>query len=352
VIMAGGSGTRFWPLSRRRRPKQLLALGDSDLTMLAATVRRIRPLAKIEDLYVVTGAAIVDDVARLVPDALVDNILAEPFGRNTAPCVGWAALRVRRRDPRGIMAVLPADHVIGDEEAFREVARRAVRACEGGALATIGVTPSRPETGYGYIELGEELSAGVHRAERFVEKPDRATAEAYVRGGSHVWNSGMFFFRADAILAEIERQMPELHAGLEEIDAAAGRDDEADAVRTVYGRIAGQSIDYGIMEHAREIVVCPGRFGWDDVGSWAAAYEMRRGSADGRGNVAEGDLVVCDAEGCLAWTEPRKLVALVGVQDVIVVDTEDALLVCSRGQVQKVKDVVEQIAARRRDDVL
>jgi mannose-1-phosphate guanylyltransferase len=320
--------------------------------MLAATVRRIRPLAEPEDVLVVTGEIIAEGVAKAVPELPSSSILAEPRGRNTAPCVGWAALHVRRRDPDGVMAVLPADHSISEEAAFLDVVRRAVGACEGGKLATIGVTPNRPETGYGYIEVAEELAPGVHKVARFVEKPNLETAKGYLAGGKHVWNSGMFFFPAKTILAEIERQMPELWAGLEEIDAAIERGEETKGVAEVYGRIKGESIDYGIMEGAEEIVVCPGWFGWNDLGSWAAAYEKREGEGDSDGNVALADLVSVGAKGCLAWAEPRKLVALVDVEDLVVVDTEDALLVCPRQKSQKVKNVVDELKARKRSDLL
>lgn len=320
--------------------------------MLAATVRRVLPLAEAEDVLVVTGEVIAAEVARALPEVPASGVLAEPVGRNTAPCVGWAALHVRRRDPEGVMVVLPADHAIGDEPAFLEVIRRAVSACEGGRMATIGVTPTRPETGFGYIEVGAEVAPGIHEVARFVEKPDLATAERYLAGGRHAWNSGTFFFTAQTILAEIERQMPDLWAGLMEIDRALGTADEARVVAEVYGRIRGESIDYGVMEGARDIAVCPGSFGWNDVGSWAAAYEMRASGADEAGNVALAELVSVDATGCMAWTEPRKLVALVGLRDVVVVDTEDALLVCPRDRAQDVKAVVEALKARGRSELL
>jgi mannose-1-phosphate guanylyltransferase len=251
-----------------------------------------------------------------------------------------------------VLVVLPADHAIADVPAFHELIKRAVDACQDGSLGTLGVTPNRPETGYGYIEVGDSLGEGVHRVARFVEKPDLETAKGYLEGGRHVWNSGMFFFSAEAILAEIERQMPELYAGLQEIDAAIEAGDEVRAVADVYGRLEGESIDYGIMEGAKEIFVCPGEFGWNDVGSWAAAYEMREDGADEAGNVALADLIDVGSKGCLAWAEPRKVVALIGVHDLVVVDTADALLICPRDQSQKVKEVVNELKRRERKDLL
>lgn len=352
VVMAGGAGTRFWPLSRQRRPKQLLDLCEPGVSMLAATVARVLPLASAGDVLVVTGREIAAAVRDAVPEVPAANVLAEPAGRNTAPCVGWAALHVRRRDPGGVMAVLPADHAVGDPERFRDVIRRAIDACLDGSLCTVGITPGRPETGYGYIEVGDETAPGVHRVVRFVEKPDLETARAYLAGGRHAWNSGMFFFTAEAILGEIERHMPALHEGLLEIDAALGSGDEAAAVERVYGRIAGESIDTGVMEKADRILVCPGAFGWNDVGSWAAAYELREALADGDGNVALAELLSVGARGCLAWAEPRKLVALIGVEGLVVVDTLDALLVCPRDRAQDVKKVVDELKARGRRELL
>jgi mannose-1-phosphate guanylyltransferase len=352
VIMAGGAGTRFWPLSRLRRPKQLLDLVEPGTSMLDATVRRVLSICDPRDVLIVTSRDIAGEVRREVSKLPEGAILAEPVGRNTAPCVGWAAVHVARRDPEGVMVVLPADHTIGDEPAFHAVVELAVRACLDGSLGTIGVTPTRPETGFGYIEVGGEVSPGVHRAVRFVEKPDLQRARQYLDGGKHVWNSGMFVFTAAAILREIERLMPALHAGLREIDAAIGSGDEVAAVERVYDAITGESIDYGIMEKTDQIVVCPGRFGWNDVGSWAAAYEMRKREADASRNVTATDLVAVDAAGCLAWASPRKLVALVGVADLVVVDTEDALLVCPRSRAQDVKKVVDRLKELKRDELL
>lgn len=352
VVMAGGAGTRFWPLSRQLRPKQLLNLCEPDKTMLAATVERVLPLCEPSEVLIVTGQGIANDVAKAVPQLPAESILAEPIGRNTAPCIGWAALHVHRRDPKGVMVVLPADHAIGEPEAFRAMIERAAEASLDGSLCTIGITPNRPETGYGYIEVGKQRAEGVHDVVRFVEKPDLETAKTYLAGKKHVWNSGMFFFTAETILGEIEKHMPELHAGLREIEAAMDAGKEAETVAAVYDRITGESIDYGIMEKAERILVCPGEFGWNDVGSWAAAYELREAQADENKNVALADLLTFESTGCLAWAEPRKTVALVGVEDLVVVDTEDALLVCPRSRSQDVKKIVNELKAKKAKDLL
>lgn len=350
--MAGGAGTRFWPLSRRLRPKQLLELCEPGRTMLEATVSRVLPISKPEDVLIVTGRGIAEDVKKVVPMLPDSSILAEPMGRNTAPCVGWAALHVYRQDPKGVMVVLPADHSIANEDAFREIVGLAAEACQDGSLGTIGITPTHPETGYGYIEVGDAISDGVSRAIRFVEKPDLERAKQYLAEGHYVWNSGMFFFTAETILAQIERLMPDLHRDLREIDDGIGAGTEEATVEKVYSAMTGESIDYGIMEKAERIIVLPGQFGWNDVGSWAAAYEMREEEADEQGNVALADLIAVNSTGCLAWAEPRKLVALVGVEDLVVVDTADALLVCPRSKAQDVKSIVNALKSKKLNELL
>src|SRR5512139_1888804 len=235
VIMAGGAGTRFWPLSRRARPKQLLPLGPGSASLLRATVDRIAPLVPPARVLVVTSEELADATARELPEVPRANILAEPVGRNTAPCVGWAAAVVRRRAPEGVLAVLPADHHIGEPERFLAALRTAIAAAEGGDLVTVGIQPTRPETGYGYLELGESMGSGVFRAARFVEKPDLARAQEFLASGRFLWNSGMFFFRADVVLREIASHLPELARALDQYDDAAAKGVEPAAVRATYG---------------------------------------------------------------------------------------------------------------------
>jgi mannose-1-phosphate guanylyltransferase len=350
VIMAGGVGARFWPASRKARPKQLLDLTGSGATMIAATLGRLAPDVPLERALVVTGAAIADAVAEALPALPRANILAEPVGRNTAPCIGWAALHARRRDPDAVLAVLPSDHLVRRPDAFRSSVRSAVRAARGGALVTCGIAPDRPETGFGYIELADALGAGVRRVARFVEKPSLETAQGYLASGRFVWNSGMFFFRADRVLAEIARQMPELARGLDAIDAGIGAGDESRVVADVFPRLPAQSIDYGVMEGAEEIACVPADMGWSDLGSWSAAHELS--AVDFAGNSFEADVVAVDARGCLVRAPKDVLVALVGVQDLVVVDTGDALLVCRKDRAQDVKAVTDALKARGREDLL
>ncbi|HUU22670.1 MAG TPA: sugar phosphate nucleotidyltransferase, partial [Phycisphaerae bacterium] len=300
-----------------------------------------------ERVIVVTGRITVDAVRRALPGVPAGNILAEPVGRNTAPCIGWAALHVRRRDPAGLLAVLPADHVVDEPEGFRRAVRIAVAAAREGGMVTFGITPDRPETGFGYIELGEEISPGVRAVARFVEKPDLPTARACLESGRHVWNSGMFFFTAERILGEIGRQLPELARGLAAIDAAADREGE---VERIFAALPSISVDYGVMEGAADLACVPAAFGWSDLGSWAAAHEHARRDPDG--NALPADAVAIDARGCLARVPMGKLVALVGVTDLMVVDTGDALLICPRERAQDVKQVVETLERRGRRELL
>jgi mannose-1-phosphate guanylyltransferase len=346
VIMAGGSGTRFWPLSRRVRPKQFLPLAGHGRSLLAETVRRIRPLIPPERILVVTAEHLVAATRVEIPDVPAEHVLAEPVGRNTAPCVGWAAARVMRHDPEARIAVLAADHHIADEAAFLSVVERALDTAHGSALVTIGIPPTRPETGYGYLELGEPVAEGIYRARRFVEKPDQTRAEHFLASGRFLWNSGMFFFRAAAIRAAIRAHLPDLSTALDRFDTAARVGREAEVVRAEYGTLPAISIDRGVMEKAPEVLVVRGEFGWSDVGSWTTAWELA--VKDSRNNAAPQDAVLIDAEGCYVRGAAGKVVALIGVRDLVIVDTEDALLVVPRERAQEVRTVVEELGRRGR----
>ena len=345
VVMAGGQGARFWPLSRSAKPKQLLPLAGGDESLLRATVRRIADLIPPERVLIVTSLALRDAVLAELPELPPENVLAEPTGRNTAPCVGWAAATVARRDPKGVLAVLAADHFIRDEATYLEIVRRAVSVAASGEMVTVGIRPTRAETGYGYLEIGEALSPGVFRAKRFVEKPDRERAEEFLRREHEfLWNSGMFFFRADVVLAAIGRFLPQLAHGLAEFDEAAKRGDEYGAVARSYGSLPSVSIDTGVMERAEKVAVLPGDFGWSDVGSWTTAYELAE--KDQAGNATPHDTVAVDSAGNYVRAPLGKLVALVGVSDLVIVDTDDALLVMPRERAQDVRAVVDALRAR------
>ncbi len=345
VIMAGGSGTRFWPLSRASRPKQLLPLAGGDESLLRATLRRLDGLIPLERVLVVTSEALAAQTRAALPELPAENILAEPVGRNTAPCVGWAASIVARKDPSAVMVVLPADHYIGDEGGFRRVLERSIEAARAGDMVTVGVKPNRAETGYGYIELGEELTPGVHRARRFVEKPDELRARQFLAAGRFLWNSGMFFFRADVVLTAIERDLPGLSQALKQYDDAATRGEEAALVAQTYGTLPDISIDHGIMEKAARVAVVPGDFGWNDVGSWTSAWELAEQDDDE--NALFGNVVQVDAHRCYVRAPGDKVVAIVGLEDIVVVDTDDALLVMPRSRSQDVRAVVNALKAKK-----
>jgi mannose-1-phosphate guanylyltransferase len=355
VIMAGGAGTRFWPASRSLRPKQLLPLaGGSEETLLAATVRRLAPLVTEERVVVVTGEHLAEATAKAVPGVPRSQILCEPAPRNTAPCIAWATATIARLDPDALVAVLPSDHFIADENEFRRVLELALESAESGRVTTVGIVPTRPETGYGYIEVGDAIAGtnGAKSVARFVEKPDRARAEQFLAGKRHLWNAGMFVFRARDMAQLVEQHLPELASGVAKIDAAARGGNETETVKAVFPTLPSVSIDHGVMEKAAGLAVVPGEFGWNDVGSWQSAWEL--GSPDAAGNsLSEGALAI-DAKNNLVRTLGRgkKVVALVGVNDLVVVETEDALLVIPRERAQDVRLVVDALKAAGRTDLL
>jgi len=344
VIMAGGAGTRFWPLSRESRPKQMLNL-FGDRPMIAETVHRVEGWARSEDVVVVTSASLAETVAELVPELPRENILSEPVGRNTAPCIGWAATWILERtgDPSEVVVVLPADHYVRDRARFQETLTIAAEAARGGAIVTLGIEPTRPETGYGYIQRGSMESDGTANVVSFVEKPDRETALRYLADGSYVWNAGIFCFRVDTILAEIERQLPLLHSKLLLIREAM-RAGDADAVAAVFEQITPVSIDYGVMENAQNVRVVPAMFGWSDVGHWDALTDVA--DTDDDGNVVMGDVVAIDCTGSVLLGHESRVLAAVGLKDYIAIDSVDAVLVAPRSRSQEVRAVVD--ALRRR----
>jgi mannose-1-phosphate guanylyltransferase len=344
--MAGGSGTRFWPLSRAARPKQLLPLGGSDVSLLRATQQRIDRLIPPERILVVTSETLAEQTRAELPELPPENVLAEPTGRNTAPCVGWAASVIARRDPEAVLAVLPADHHIGNVRAFQGVLERAAEVAAEGDMVTVGIRPTRPETGYGYVELGEELGPNVHRVRRFVEKPDELRARQFLAAGRFLWNSGMFFFRADVLLAAVRQHLPGLGDALAAYDEAAKRGEERALVQRTYAELPDISLDHGVMEKAARMAVIPGDFGWSDVGSWTTAWELAERDADD--NALFGEVVAVDTRGSYVRAPEGKVVAVVGLDEVVVVDTQDALLVMPRSRAQDVRAVVNALKSRKR----
>jgi mannose-1-phosphate guanylyltransferase len=360
VIMAGGAGTRFWPASRKARPKQLLPLAGSE-PLIRQCAKRLLPLCSWDRIYVSTGQHLVEPTLAVLPEVGRDRLLVEPVGRNTAPCIGWAAATIARRDPSAVVMALPSDPHVGDAAAFQVALELAVASARSGVITTVGIEPTHPETGYGYIEAGEASNvAGARRVKRFVEKPDRQRAAEFVASGRYFWNSGMFFFRAADMLGAIDQHLPELGEGLRLIDREAEQGREAEAVARLFPTLPAVSIDHGVMEHMTDLAVVPASFGWSDIGSWLAAAELAprddagNGAPPGSVLIRARDNYVVDlrsAADARSAQSPRagraeRVIALVGVRDLVVVQTDDALLVLDRAEAQDVKLVVEQLQKR------
>lgn len=351
LIMAGGRGERFWPRSRRNLPKQFLSMTDDGKTMIQLTVERIRPLVELEDVYIATNASYKALVLEQLPGLPEQNILCEPVGRNTAPCIGLGAAHIAKKYEDAVMLVLPSDHLIQCNDVFADTLRAAVGVAEAGEnLVTVGITPNYPETGYGYIRYSKETRQGeAYAVERFVEKPDRETAKQYLAEGTYLWNSGMFVWKLSTIWKNFAKYLPEMKTGLETIGAAIGTPREDDVLQEVFPRLASESIDYGIMEKAENIFILPGDFGWDDVGSWLAVGRIRK--TDGQNNVLSGNVVSVGSSNCVIQGG-GKLIAAVGLTDMIVVDTEDATLICAKESAGDIKKVLEQLRDAGRDEYL
>ncbi len=340
IVMAGGVGSRFWPVSRQARPKQLLDLfGDGP--MLRVTVDRVAPLAPLARTVVVTGEVLRAAVQQALPDLPPENLLCEPCGRNTAPAVGWAAEVIRRRDPDALLMVLAADQHIADVPAYQATCRRALAAAAEGAIVTLGIPPTGPETGYGYIRRGAERAPGVFAVDAFVEKPDLATALAYLSDGRFAWNAGMFFMPAALFSAELARFEPELAAAL----SAMGDDD----VAAVYPTLKRISVDYAVMERSSEVVVVPGSFGWSDVGSWTSLFDHRPAGA---ASFVRGKVIELDGAGNVLFADDGGTVAAVGVTDLVVVHTRDATFVCPREAAQRAREVVDRLTSTGEEELL
>lgn len=355
VILAGGSGTRFWPLSRAARPKQLISI-TGDRTMLQRTVERVLPL-KPKRILVITNRIQAEETERQLAHYRKTpiDVISEPLARNTAPAIGLAATIIAAHDPEGVMVVLPADHFIRDELALQQTLLHASRSARNGYLVTLGIMPSRPETGYGYIEADMELrGSGPFPVRRFVEKPPVEEALRYLDAGNFFWNSGMFIWRADIIMAEIALHLPDLNAALSGIGFTSDVWELSDLdaqIEAVYDSVASVSIDYGVMEKSSRVQVVPVEMGWSDVGSWSSLPEVVEPDDTGAVCINAAGHVSLDSGGCLIYVD-SKVVATVGVRNLIVVSTPDALLICDRERAQDVKKVVEELGRQGFDSVL
>lgn len=358
VIMAGGGGTRLWPLSRKERPKQLLNLSGKDL-MINETLDRLSKSIPRENMFIVTNAVQAELMKKETKDRMQDDhVLVEPAARNTAACIGYAAMEIVKKYGDGIMCILPSDHFIKNEKEFSAIINAAVIAAEKtDALVTIGIKPSFPATGYGYIRVkpgsetavGDENGKNYSIVEEFVEKPDLETAEKYVKEGCYSWNSGMFIWKASTILSYMSRLLPDVYACLEKIGNAMNTPDERKVIEEVYPVIPKISIDYGIMERADHVLVISGEFGWNDIGSLDMLSIMK--DADENGNTAYGEQLLIDTKDCIVYGTD-KLIATVGISDLIVVQTEDAVLVCHKDKSQDVKTIVEALKKQEKEHYL
>ena len=349
--MAGGRGERFWPKSRVNLPKQFLSLTGDGKTMIQLTVERILPLVDIEDIFVATNRNYKKLLMEQIPEIPEENILCEPIGRNTAPCIGLGAVHIAKKYGDAVMFVLPSDHLITHPQIFRRSLADAAEVAEQGSnLVTIGITPTYPETGYGYIKIHPEETAGAAFAvERFVEKPDLETARLYVASQQYLWNSGMFTWKVSTILENMRSFMPGTYEGLLRIKEAIGTEDQESVLEKEFQAFKSESIDYGVMEKAKNIYILSASFGWDDVGSWLALERMQQRNEFG--NVISGNVVSIDTKNTIVQGT-GKLIATVGVEDLVIIDTDDALLICDKNSTGDIKKVIENLKICNRTEYL
>lgn len=346
VIIAGGSGTRFWPLSREDTPKQLLSIGGKE-TLIQSTVSRVSPIVPLEHIYIVTNQKQMESI-NLQLLALTDiswdaHFIVEPEAKNTAPAVGLAAIYLKNLDPKAIMVVLPSDHIIKDNDKFCSALLLAAETASKGYLVTIGIKPDKPETGYGYIKCGGKIKKGIYNVDEFKEKPDKDTAVRYIKEGNYYWNSGMFIWKAEVILSAIKKHMPELYEGLVKIEKTIGSEKEGKTLKSVFSKLQPESIDYGVIEKAKNVAIVPAEMGWSDVGSWHALEYLL--PLDSNNNVKQGNVISIDNKNSILYCSKR-VVGTIGLEDMIVVDTADATLICPKNRAQEVRKIVNILKER------
>lgn len=353
LIMAGGRGERFWPRSRKSCPKQFLSLTNDGKTMIQLTVERILPLVEMEDIYISTNQDYKALVKEQLPEIPEGNILCEPIGRNTAPCIGLGAVHMAHKLGDAVMMVLPSDHLIKYTTMFNSTLKEACQVAEAGNnLVTLGITPDYPETGYGYIRFQPDQVLDNSRAfavEKFVEKPNLEKAQEYLESEQYLWNSGMFVWKVSTILSNFEQHMPDLYAGLKRIQSAVGTESQNSVLEKEFSLFASESIDYGIMEKAEHIYTIPGTFGWDDVGSWLAVERINK--TNEFGNTVAGNVITVNTKNSIIQGKD-KLIAVVGGRNLIVVDTEDATLICAKDSAGDIKKVLENLKICNRNEYI
>lgn len=351
LIMASGRGERFWPKSRKNLPKQFLSLTDDGKTMIQLTVERILPLVKLEDIFIATNKAYRELVLEQIPGLPEENILCEPIGRNTAPCIGLGAIHIAQKYDDAIMFVLPSDHLIKFTNMFLKTLETGADVAENNTnLVTIGITPDYPETGYGYIKFDPRRTEGqAYAVERFVEKPSLEVAKEYLSTEEYLWNSGMFIWKVSSILKNMQKFMPDTYESLIKIKEAIGTPQQDSILEKEFHNMQSQSIDYGIMEKADNIYILPGTFGWDDVGSWLAVERIKK--TNEFGNAVAGNIITVNTHNCIIQGD-KKLIAIVGMEDTIVVDTKDATLICAKDSAGDIKKVTENLKICNRNEYI
>ncbi|MFW5773990.1 MAG: mannose-1-phosphate guanylyltransferase [Tangfeifania sp.] len=353
LIMAGGSGTRFWPRSRVAKPKQYLKL-FGEKTLLQSTLERFKTFTETENIYIVSSQNQAGALEGQVTELPKENLIYEPVGKNTLPCIGLAAMFAEKDNPDGIMVVSPSDHLINEHGLFRDTIQAAAKiADEKDGIVTIGITPDYPATGYGYVKTAEDITGdekiNQFKVERFIEKPDLENAKKYLKDGGYYWNSGLFIFKVSVFLDAVKEFAPDLYKDLQRIQQDIGKPAFSQTLDTIYRAVESISVDYGIMEHAKNIYLVEGNFDWNDLGSWESVYLEE--NKDENGNAAKGDAIFIDSKNSYVCSEDE-IVALVGLDDVVVVRDGNATLVCKRDKVQDVKKIVEQLKSENKSKYL
>ncbi|MBL8006498.1 MAG: mannose-1-phosphate guanylyltransferase [Ignavibacteria bacterium] len=363
VIMAGGVGTRFWPKGTIKLPKQFIKIADEHRTLLQQAYRRLEGVFSDTKIFVVTNVIYKNEVRKQLPNIPDENIICEPIGRNTAPCIGLACLFINQFESKANVLVVAADHLISDEKEFHRVIKSGLKfVSDNGGIVTLGIHPTKPETGYGYIQYdsdkvsevetdrkGESFVEKVYKVKTFAEKPNQDVARAFLESGDFLWNSGMFIFRTDTMMEEIKNFLPELHESLGTLNKHLMSKDFMKVLEKEYSKLKSISIDYGVMEKARDVYIIRSHFGWNDVGAWDEVYNIKE--KDSNGNVNQGRTVTINTKNCLIIND-LKMAAVVGVEDLLIINTENGLLVCKRGEAQSVKEVVDYLRRKGLDQYL